>query len=136
MPARDVVLDNFRWKLTALLLAMLVWFAIKTTISRGSHQILRHRPVQVLKAPDDPRTFRIQPSEVTVVVQSTRQIGGEDLEVFVNLTTMPMGLDVVYKQVLVREAEAVVVTRVEPPVVTVERILPAGLSLTNTLRTP
>jgi hypothetical protein len=137
---RDVVLYNFRWKLTALLLALLVWFVIKFAIYRGMtggrYQILRHQPVLVLKAPEDPSLFRVQPPEVDVVVQATKELRSEDLEVFVNVTSMPLDVESAFKQVTVRGADIVKVIRVDEKFVMVDRIAPVDASLTNSFKNP
>ncbi len=132
MPLRDLVLHNFLWKLTALLLAMLLWFSVKFTIYKGSHQILRRQPVLVLKSADDPRIFRIQPPEVDVVVQSTKELHKDDIEVYVNLSTLPMDVDSAFKLVLVRGAEDSKIIRVEP----VSYVLVEQLKPPSTLRKP
>jgi hypothetical protein len=138
MALRDFALNNFRWKLTALLLAMLVWFVISSEVYRGatgSHsQALTQQVVMVLKSPEDPRIFRIKPAVVDVLVQAAKELHPEDLQVFVDLTSMP-DVDVAYKQVLVRGTDASKAV-VQPPGVTVERVSPPHLSLTNSLSRP
>jgi hypothetical protein len=137
MALRNFVLNNLRWKITALLLAMLVWFVIKFAIYRGvggRSQVLHHQPVTVLKAPEDPRVFRIDPPTVDVVVQSTGGIDRDDLQIFVNLTTMP-DVGSVIKQVLVRAADSAKL-RVEPPYVVVEQVGPVDSPLNNSFRKP
>jgi hypothetical protein len=140
MAAPDFVLNNFRWKLTALLLAMLSWFAIKFAIYKGiagRNQSLRHQTVLVLKAPDDHGSFRVQPPEVDVTVQATKQLRGEDLEVFVNVAGMPRDVDSAFKQVQVRGPEVSKVVGIQPaPVVQVIRVAPLETSLTNSFKSP
>ncbi len=129
MPLRDLVLYNFHWKITALLLATLLWFSVKFTIYKGSHQTLRHQPVLVLKAANDPRIFRIQPPEVDVILRATKELGKEDVEVYVNLSTLPLEMSTAVRPILVRGAEDV---RVEPVTAYIEQITPP----TNALRNP
>ena len=139
MAVPDIIAHNFRWKLTALLLAMLVWFVIKFAIYReitgGRDQILERRPVMVLKAPDDTRVFRVDPPQVDVVVRASREVSSEDVEVFLNLTTMP-DVNSALKQVLVRASGATKVVRTEPPFVLVEYAGGAPEAITNSLRRP
>ena len=139
MALRDLLLYNFRWKLTALLLATLVWFVIKFAIYKeslgGRGQVLPQQPVMVLKAPDDSRVFRVQPPAVDLVIRSSQEVKPGDLEVFVNLTALP-DVETAFKQVLVRGNEATRVVEVRPWGVTVERAAGAELSLTNVLRKP
>jgi hypothetical protein len=138
MSFRDLVLNNFRWKLTALVLAMLIWFVIKLAIYKGitggQYQILHRQPVMVLKAPDDSRIFRIDPPYADVVVQASKELSGDDVELYLNLTTMP-DVNSALKQVLVRGAEGTKVIRVEPAFILAERATSAD-SLTNSLRKP
>jgi hypothetical protein len=88
----------------------------------------------VLKAADDARVFKLDPGHADVVVQATREISPEDVELYLNLTTMPE-VNSSLKQVLVRAPEGARVVRVDPPFVLVERVGPAD-SITNTLRKP
>ena len=140
MPLRALVLNNFRWKLTALLLAMLAWFTIKLAIYKGitgRNQVVRHQPVLVLKMPDDARIWRVQPPDVDVVVQAGKEMSHEDLEVFVDLSTMPPDVESAFKQVVVRGAEVAKVIAIQPT--RVVQVLRGGLSdntLTNTLKRP
>jgi hypothetical protein len=141
MALPDAALNNFRWKLTALLLAMVVWFVIKFAIYRGitggRKQVLRHQPVMVLSAPEDTGIFHLDPPQVDVVLQSTKELTGDDIEVFLNLTTMP-DVNSALKPVLVRAADStkLVLVRVDPPFVTAERVSPPEPALTNSFRRP
>jgi hypothetical protein len=136
MALRNIILYNFRWKITALLLATLFWMVIKFTIASGRNQRLPHLPVMALKAADDPRVFRIHPPQVDVVVQSVREMRTQDLLVFVDLTTMP-DVSATFKEVLVRAPEGTRLIRVEPSIlVSVERIVPEASALTNSLYNP
>jgi hypothetical protein len=139
MALRDLVLYNFRWKLTALLLATLVWFVIKFAIYKeslgGRGQILTQQPVMVLKTPDDNRIFRVLPPSVDLVVRSPQELKTGDLEVFVNLTALP-DVQTAFKQVLVRGSDAARIVEVKPWGVTVEQLSGTDQSLTNSLRKP
>jgi hypothetical protein len=127
MPIRDYVLDNFRWKLTALLLAMLVWFVIEVGHYRGTSagrdQILSAQPVMVLKAPEDQRAFRVRPSQVNLVVKGTKDLGTGDLEVFVDLTKVS-DVEGGLARVQVRGPDAAEVIEVKPKWVRLERVVP------------
>jgi hypothetical protein len=139
MAYRDFILNNLRWKVTALVLAMLVWFVIKFAIYKGAtggrEQILRHQPVLVLTTPDDPRLFRVEPAHVDVVIQGTKELQPDDVQVFVNLSLWPEGVNSALKQVLVRGTQATK-TRVDPPFVMVERVSPPEATLRNSLKKP
>ena len=73
MLLHDYIFENLRWKLAALLLAVLAWFSIQLAMRKGfgnwRAQTLRNQPVQVLTAPSDLRAFRIDPAEVEVVLR-------------------------------------------------------------------
>jgi hypothetical protein len=139
MALRDFVLNNLGWKLTAFVLALLVWLVIKLAIYKevtGGHaQVLKHQPVMVLKAPDDHRWFRIEPSHVDVVVLGTKELDPDELQVFVDLRTWPEGVNSAFKEVLVRAEDSTKV-RVEPLFVMVERVTAPEPSLRNSLRKP
>jgi hypothetical protein len=136
----DFAANNFRWKLTALLLAMLAWFAIKFAIYQGvtgRQQVLRHQIVLVLDAPEDPRMFRVQPPYVDVTVQADKELQDGDLEVFVNVSGMPVEVDSAFKEVLVRGKDVAKVISVEPGAfVRVERLTPSNSALAAPLRKP
>jgi hypothetical protein len=139
MAMREFVLNNFRWKLTALVLAMLVWFVIKFPafrgITGGRSQTLTGQTIMVLKTPGDPRVFRILPPQVAVTVQASRDLQADDLEVFVNLTAMA-DVDTTYKQVLVRGGDGARIISIQPWGVNVERVGPNRPSSTNTVKRP
>ena len=138
MAVRALILNNLRWKLTAWLLAMLVWFAIKFAIYKGlsgHSQLLRHQPVAVLKAPNDSRLFHVFPPDVDVVVQAKKELHSGELEVFVNVTTMPLEIDSAYRPVLVHGNDVTNVVSVRESWVRVERFTPAD-STTNSPAKP
>ncbi|MHC1768380.1 MAG: hypothetical protein AB9869_29585 [Verrucomicrobiia bacterium] len=136
MALRDYVLHNFRWKLIALLLAVLVWsvikFALYQEIMASRNQVLNDHPVMILRAPDDGRMFRIDPPTVDLVIQAPKQLTGEDVEVYLDLTTLS-DLNTALKQVLVRAADPIRVVRAEPAYVLVERFPLPDTGLTNVL---
>ncbi len=139
MAARDFVLHNFQWKLTAFVLALLVWFLIKFAIYKeetgGRAQPLPPQRVLVLKAPDDPRLFRVEPPQVNVIVRGTKQLEPDDVQVYVDLKTWPEGVNSAFKQVLVRAADSTKV-RVEPAFVRVERVPAPEPPLEESLKKP
>jgi hypothetical protein len=74
---------------------------------------------------------------VDVIVQSTRELTGDDVEVFINLTRLP-DVNTALKQVLVRASDSakLTVVRVDPPFVTAERVRTSDLPLTNSFSKP
>jgi len=81
---RDLLLNNFWWKVTALLLAIVVWLgfqprdkhlnlfpdAYKATYVR---YIVRH-PVTIIKPATDQREFKVTPSEVDISLSGDQKI--------------------------------------------------------------
>ena len=98
MPLRDLILNNFRWKLTALILAVTVWFIIYRaapgdllTISDwGKDERRVQVPVQILRAPEDARTFHLKPQMVEVRMRGDatvlKTLGENGITAYVNLT--------------------------------------------------
>ncbi len=131
MAWRDYIVENLRWKLAALVLAVFAWFAIELSIwndpARGLTKIVPGQTVAVLLVPGDSRTFRIDPPTVDVVLRSTaagmRNLERQRLAVFVNLTEAP-NVPGLTRVVLVNAADEVEVLRVEPKAVFVEPIGP------------
>src|SRR4051794_28618268 len=81
---RDLVLNNFWWKVTALLLAIVVWLGFQPRdkridlfpdANRASYAryLLRH-PVTIIKPATDPREFKVTPSEVDICLKGDRKI--------------------------------------------------------------
>jgi hypothetical protein len=142
MSWRDFAVQNSRLKLTALLLALLTWCAIKFAIYKGvagRNQVLHQRAVMVLKAPDDGRVMRVEPPFVSIVVQANKELHDDDIdiEVFVDITQVPADVDSVYKPVVVRgpESEIEKVMAIKPAsVVRVVRVPPVDIPSTNVLR--
>lgn len=136
MALRDYVLHNFRWKLIAVLLAVLVWsvikFALYQEIMASRNQVLNDHPVMILRAPDDGRMYRIDPPTVDLVIQAPKQLTGDDVEVYLDLTTLS-DLNTALKQVLVRAADPIRVVRTEPAYILVERFPLPDAGLTNVL---
>ncbi len=81
---RDLLLNNFWWKVTALLLAIVVWLgfqprdkhlnlfpdAYKATYVR---YIVRH-PVTIIKPATDQREFKVAPSDVDISLSGNQKI--------------------------------------------------------------
>jgi hypothetical protein len=80
---RDVILNNFSWKLTALLLAVLAWFTFQPTETRpnllrgplndGYRYLIAH-PVTISKPATDTREFKVSPSEVDIVLKGSEKV--------------------------------------------------------------
>lgn len=89
---RDIVLNNFWWKVTALLLAVLVWIGFQPRDKRINlfpegyrpsyvRYLLRH-PVTIIKPANDTNEFKITPEEVDISLSGEQKVlealrGGE-----------------------------------------------------------
>ena len=78
---RDIILNNFSWKLTALLLAILAWFTfqpaeMRTNLLRGREagRYLIAHPVTVSKPATDAREFKVTPSEVDITLSGEEKV--------------------------------------------------------------
>jgi hypothetical protein len=126
MQLHEYIFENLRWKLAALLLAVLAWFSIQLAIRKGfgdwRAQTLRHQPVQVVTAPSDLRAFRIVPAEVDVVLRprpgTLKNMSEQPVQVFVNLTDLPNVTGLI-REVLVYTQGQYEVLRTEPKAVSV-----------------
>ena len=97
---RDLILNNFWWKLSSLILAAGVWYHYKSadsdsqvapTLFPGS-RIFVGMPVEILKGAQDLRNFRVTPEEVDVTVsgeyQTIKNLSSTNVRVFVAVTGM------------------------------------------------
>ena len=136
MALSEFIFENLRWKLAALVVAVFVWFSIQLAIWRSSNegpaQVLRHQRVGVLTTPGDPRTFRIEPPEVDLVVSSlvsdVKPPSDSRIQILVDLTEFPDVTELI-REVLVRTPEGIKALRTDPRAVSVfvERTNEPGL---------
>lgn len=95
MAKRDLVLHNFWWKLTSLLLAVIVWFVVHqdapvsaSTAPRNTYRFTAH-PLALLRDSTDKRPVRITPTEVEVTVTApmteTTRLSEADIQTFVDI---------------------------------------------------
>jgi hypothetical protein len=100
MAFRDLVLRNFWLKISAMALAIVVWFTFSTgelTIPMterilpyaSSRKFVRH-PVMVARPGGDIREFRLEPDEVDIILTGEelvlKRIRGEEIYAFVDPT--------------------------------------------------
>lgn len=147
---RDFILNNFKWKLVALSLAMIVWFTIKNAswsgmspdpFGLGDRTASVDVPVLAVVAPDDQRTFVITPKTVTVRLRMKQAMLDLDpvsgTMAYVDLSELPDLTEISrLREVLVRVPSDMEVIRVDPQWVSVEHSRLLGTSLTNTLINP
>ena len=101
MAKRDIILNNFSWKLASLILATGVWLTFHSSNNKVTLQMpddllsvtgtrtLSNVPISIIKLADDHREYRLTPSQVDI------ELGGEasklrrlmlaDLQVFLDL---------------------------------------------------
>ena len=104
MSLRELILQNFWLKLFSLLLAILIWFAIRVFWIEGgnrqpqssivnpiSRQLFR-LPVRVLNKPGDTRIFKVDPDEVSVSITGEaavlRDITPRNIFIYVDVASM------------------------------------------------
>src|SRR4051812_28936429 len=94
MAKRDLIVHNFWWKVTSLLLAVIVWIVVHGTdqtsdVYRAPRRFAGHA-LSVMREANDKRRVRIIPTEVEVVVtapitEATR-LTDADIQTFVDLS--------------------------------------------------
>src|SRR4051812_38968633 len=89
MAKRDYILHNFWWKVTSLLLAVIVWFVAYSGDQPGTERSFPSHSLSVMRDATDKRPIRVTPSEVDVTVSApilevTRLTDG-DIQTFIDL---------------------------------------------------
>ena len=131
---RDFLLNNFWWKVTALLLAIVVWLGFQP---RDKHlnlfpdayrptyvrYILRH-PVTIIKPATDTREFKVTPSEVDISLTGDEKIldalNGADIRASVDVVSLAGKTNSLPIKVAVPEGSDIKLDRVSPDRVQVE----------------
>jgi YbbR domain-containing protein len=134
MAARDLVFNNFWWKLLSVLLAALAWITIDATLRKDSEQTQvitsSHReftpiPITLLTSPRNTNQFRINPALVSVDISGNaddlKKLQIDQIEAFVDATTIQDEKEV-RKEIQVRTPPDVRVEKVEPAFADLERI--------------
>jgi hypothetical protein len=104
MASRNIILDNFWWKLLSLLIAALAWFLIETEVQKSEQQAKAMEevetdsrrpfygiPITLLTSPGNTNRFQVTPEVVSVEVGSKDSKALDDLqarrvEAFVDVT--------------------------------------------------
>jgi len=134
MALRDYVFDKFGWKVTSLVIALLIWMAIDSNnpdLRRGRNTVVSllplRLPITIMKAATDDRSYRVSPGTVEVILGGNagrlEKIRESDVEVFVNLKDV-LETKRLRRKVQVYPPSDVSVVRVTPSDVSVE-VLPA-----------
>lgn len=136
MSLRHLILNNFAWKLLSFSLAVMIWFAVRTSIhlsippsspliGQAETRVYMRLPVTVLTAPNDPRDFRIDPPTVGVTVSGTPEtlhtLRAADLIPYVRLAQPGQNPDL-RRRVFVSAPPGIAVTRIAPADVRVEDV--------------
>src|SRR5687767_13918462 len=94
MAKRDLILHNFWWKVTSLLLAIIVWFVVYATDTNRSvlpttRRSFPNHALAVLRDSTDKRPLRITPTEVNIVVSApimdATRLTDADIQTFIDL---------------------------------------------------
>ena len=117
---RYLFIEDFRWKLFSLGLAILVWVTV-TFVSpkdaRTDKRVFLNLPVTVVAAAEDVRNFRVSPSAVEVAVQgdteTLQNLQSKDVRATVDLTGVAVAHDL-RKRVEVSVPAGVTYMRVAP----------------------
>ena len=129
MAKRDYILHNFWWKVTSLLLAIIVWMVVHGTsgqtdvVPRAQRRFANHS-LSLMREATDKRPIHITPSEVEVVVsapimESTR-LTHSDIQTFVDMADVDERTDTVRIRVFVPASRGVRLESITPAEVTVE----------------
>jgi YbbR domain-containing protein len=144
MAPRDYILHNFGWKLASMVVALLIWLTINSNMensfklpeTHSSATLSRSLPVTARKPPEDVRGFAFTPNQVEVTIRADERVLDNlkmsDVDVCVNLLDATDAKSF-RRKVLVHTPPNVVVMKVAPDEVTVERIAPP--ESTNNVRT-
>ena len=106
MPWRDLIVHNFWWKVTSLILATFIWFTVIWVTGRSgdlgirgpeslvnvtrTHNFTRH-PVSILVPSNESRSFRVEPAYVDITVSGEltdiENLNWKDVRAFVDALT-------------------------------------------------
>jgi len=96
MAKRDLILHNFWWKVTSLLLGVIVWFVVARDLPTAAPNAQRNtyrfpdHTLAVLRDSDDKRPLRIEPMKVDVTVSApiteAARLTDSDIQTFIDLS--------------------------------------------------
>jgi hypothetical protein len=132
MPLRDFLSQNLLWKLGSLVLALLVWSVIQSTIREktGPQAFLGESrqfviPITVRTAASDPRGFSIRPNRIAVTLRGERaslaDLQESQIDAFVNLVDVAEAREL-RTRVTVHVPPGFHVAHIEPEEVSVDRL--------------
>ena len=129
MAKRDYILHNFWWKVTSLLLAIIVWMVVHGTSGQADviprlQRTFRNHTLSLMRESTDKRPIRITPSEVEVVVSApvgeATRLTDADIQTFVDMGDVDDRTDTVRIRVFVPGARGVRLESINPQEATVE----------------
>jgi YbbR domain-containing protein len=129
MAKRDYILHNFWWKVTSLLLAIIVWFVVYAETAKGGGNLMRtvyfpRHTLAVMRDSNDKRAVRVTPTEVDITLKvplmDVSSINDSDIQTFVDLSD----IDATHKKARIRVyvPQGVTLESLEPDEATVEII--------------
>lgn len=105
MSLRSLLFDHIWLKLFSLVLALLIWLAVRGTLSKGENDTVRkfrHVPVMLLTDASEHRALQVDPTIVDVTVRGSAgdidSMTERDVQAFVRVTkekdqgTFPVGI--------------------------------------------
>ncbi len=136
MTLRDLILNNFGWKLLSLVLATLVWWRVNR-LAQSERELAQaplasvertgtfSLPVRVLGPARNAGGFAVVPAEVNVTLRGRpsdlEQVNSTNVVVYVD-ATLPLDTNAAARRVIVRPPPGVSVQEVKPRQVYVERM--------------
>jgi YbbR domain-containing protein len=136
MAARDLIVNNFWWKLLSVFLAVLTWITIDASLHRevdqtpvitSSHREFRDVPVTILTSPYNTNEYRVNPVAVFVDISGNadvlKKLQTQQLLAFVDASRMQDEKEV-RCDIRVQTRLDVHVEKVDPGYADVERITP------------
>jgi YbbR-like protein len=135
MPLREFIENNFWWKLASIMSAGLIWFTIYYSSIQGKIIPSKNRaeensalifplPIKVMTSAGEARGFVVTPAEVDVTVRGEPSVLDElkktDVRVYIELDDVKE-TRATRKKVRVHTPENVILKKVVPEEVTVER---------------
>ena len=130
MDLRRIIMHNFGWKVVSIILASLIWVTVDSGLQNRLHSAgvrsFARLPITVMRTAGDERVFRVEPSNVEVVVSGEadllQSLHPGDIQVFVNLTELTEA-KVWRKRIQVHPPPNISVVRVRPAEVVVQVVV-------------
>ena len=137
MSWREVLFNNLIWKLTAFILACVVWITfhsgegIDFRFQRDLSNLLSTRdfvghPITIMKPASDPRNFKLEPAEVDITVSGDfavlKKLTRTNIQAYVDLSNIDN--NAATAQVQVQPPRGVRLEKIDPPEVNLYSLTP------------